>query len=422
LFCDHKPVVQFLLKRTPSITTPRILRGLLILGSYAMTPQYRPGRVNCDADCLSRLPAGGNESDSSFLPGISLVLWLGARDDPMVAALAAPSDLPFDAATVARLTPTDAELGPVLSWTLQGWPREDPGGIHSHYFCRKEAITTMSGCLLWGERVILPQAMRKEALSLLHQSHAGVSRTRALATLYVWYPGISKEIELIVQQCAVCQELRPCSLDSPPRSWPSQRVWGRLHVDFASFEGKDLAVLVDATSGWVDAAWVTGPTALAAISLLRASCSVFGLPDAVVTDNGPAFRWAEWKAYLQTLGLDPLYSPPYAPFANGIVERQIRSLKELLAKWSTGSRERRLANVLFALRSTPCADGSSPAYWLAAAYAAFTGRARSPRSCGPPASQVSSWFLDILPNLPQAFTWSSVGPWGGSAGSGRGCA
>jgi len=59
LFSDHKPVVQFLQKKTPTITTPRILRGLLIPGSYAMTPLYRPGSQNCDADNLSRAIAAG---------------------------------------------------------------------------------------------------------------------------------------------------------------------------------------------------------------------------------------------------------------------------------------------------------------------------------------------------------------------------
>jgi len=44
LFTDHKPVVQFLQKRTPEITSARILRGLLTLGSYALTPVYRSER------------------------------------------------------------------------------------------------------------------------------------------------------------------------------------------------------------------------------------------------------------------------------------------------------------------------------------------------------------------------------------------
>ena len=50
LFTDHKPIVQFLLKKTPTVTTPRILRGLLILVSYALTPLCRPGSRNGDAD------------------------------------------------------------------------------------------------------------------------------------------------------------------------------------------------------------------------------------------------------------------------------------------------------------------------------------------------------------------------------------
>ena len=117
LFTDHKPVVQFLLKRTPEITTPRILRGLLILGSYSILPVYRSGSQNADADNLSRLIPPSYKVDTEFFPETGAVLAIGLNDGP-IGRPHSEEPPPFSAKTVSRLTPTDPELGPILNWCL----------------------------------------------------------------------------------------------------------------------------------------------------------------------------------------------------------------------------------------------------------------------------------------------------------------
>jgi len=92
---------------------------------------------------------------------------------------------------VAEATPQDAELRQVLAWCQGQWPEVDPGLPFSPYFKRRHAISVMKGCLLWGERVIVPKSMRQQVLQKLHQGHLGRDRTRASAQLYVWYPGLS---------------------------------------------------------------------------------------------------------------------------------------------------------------------------------------------------------------------------------------
>jgi len=52
-----------------------------------------------------------------------------------------------------------------------------------------------------------------------------------------------------------------------------------------------------------------GPTTEGAISLAQDAFSRFGLPDGIVTDNGPAFRLENWQEYLNSLGLNQLLHP-----------------------------------------------------------------------------------------------------------------
>jgi len=76
-----------------------------------------------------------------------------------------------------------------------------------------------------------------------------------------------------------------------------------------------------------------------------------GLPDTLVSDNAPAFRGSEWL----------MYSSPYAPSQNGLVERAIKTLKQILEKFSSGTRDVRLANALAIMRFVPADNGPSVA-------------------------------------------------------------
>ena len=219
----------------------------------------------------------------------------------------------------------------------------------------------VDGCLLWGERVIVPEKMRQDVLHMLHQGHLRVSRTQALAPLYVWYPGITSDVKSTVMDCAVGQETRN-ALPLPKSSWPEAKVWGRLHIDFAGpFFDKYICVLVDAATGWVEASICNGPTTDAAIALARRTFSRFGLPEAIVSDYGPAFKAERWITYLKQLGVDAIFTAPYSPFQNGICERRIQWMRSLLLKFKQGTLEVRLINTLAVMRLSPDAEGISPA-------------------------------------------------------------
>jgi hypothetical protein len=42
------------------------------------------------------------------------------------------------------------------------------------YFLRREEITVHQGCLLWGIQVIIPEPLRKEILTMIHEGHLGL--------------------------------------------------------------------------------------------------------------------------------------------------------------------------------------------------------------------------------------------------------
>ncbi|XP_042143350.1 uncharacterized protein K02A2.6-like [Ixodes scapularis] len=191
---------------------------------------------------------------------------------------------------------------------------------------------------------------------------------KELARSYVWWPEVDADIEYRVRSCDTCQQQQSLPGPAPlhPWSWPT-RPWQRLHLDFAGpFQGRHFLVSVDSHSKWPEVFVMNSTSAEATIEKLRELFSHFGLPDVVVSDNGPQFCSQEFQIFLRENGVRHVRTAPYHPSSNGLAERFIRTLKEALRKEMPGRPlSRRLASFLLAYRNTPHATTlQSPAELL----------------------------------------------------------
>ena len=59
-----------------------------------------------------------------------------------------------------------------------GWSHDIIGEL-SPYKHQEMELSVVRGCLLWGSRVVIPTAGRKQALELLHEGHLSMSRIKA---------------------------------------------------------------------------------------------------------------------------------------------------------------------------------------------------------------------------------------------------
>ncbi|XP_058012440.1 uncharacterized protein K02A2.6-like, partial [Ahaetulla prasina] len=192
------------------------------------------------------------------------------------------------------------------------------------------------GCLLWGDRVVIPEKLRKNVLELLHEGHPGIVRLKSLARSYVWWPLMDQEISDRVGKCQPCQESRPLPPTAPIREWEKpQGPWSRIHIDFAGpFHGQTFLIVVDAYSKWLEIILMRSMTAEAVISVLRHLFVTHGLPDTLVSDNGPQFTATQFEGYLAEEGIRHALSAPFHPASNGLAERFVRSTKEALSRIS----------------------------------------------------------------------------------------
>ena len=132
---------------------------------------------------------------------------------------------------------------------------------------------------------------------------------------------MDKDIDQLVQNCERCQQAKPMPPKAPlhPWQWPS-RPWSRIHVDLAGpMQGKTFLIVIDSHSKWLEVCPMTTTTSTATIQHLRMMFSRFGLPETLVSDNGPQFSAEEFRSFCRLNGIHHILVTPYHPSSNGMV-------------------------------------------------------------------------------------------------------
>lgn len=255
-----------------------------MLSAYEYNLEYRRTQDHANADCLSRLPIPGDRRNIEP-PGD--VLLLEAVEYP-----------PVSAADVASATLRDPCLSRVTKWVTTGWPEQGVPPEYAAYEMRREELSLHCDCLLWGNRVILPEELREDVLAILHANHPGITAMKALARSYVWWPKIDAQIEEFVRHCKPCQENRQSEPKTPVHFWTKpESPWTRIHIDFAGpVKGVFFLVVVDALSNWAEIEIMPSLHSSAVIEKLRRMFASYGLPELVVSDNGTAFSSNEMQS------------------------------------------------------------------------------------------------------------------------------
>lgn len=355
---DHKPLIFIFVPKQeiPLTTASRLQRWAYYLSRFTYEIEYIKSSENGNCDALSRLPVRDDlpifDNEYSAVNYVSESLKTA------------------DASTIAKETKKDNVLRKIVMYIHAGWPtKSDLTDIEKAIYTKKDELFTEKGCILWGNRVLIPEVLREQILKELHELHFGIVKMKMVARSYMWWPGIDNDIEAVSSSCAVCLRERktPRAVPLTPWPWPD-KCWTRIHCDFLGpFFGHMFMVVVDAHSKWpevIDMNKCTQPTRV--INECRKLFARFGLPKHIVTDNGRQFTSTEFRDFTKRNGIKQSFTAPHHPATNGAAEK-FETFKDKVGKIVKSGKtlEYAVELFLFDYRETEhCTTGRSPA-WMA---------------------------------------------------------
>ncbi|XP_026565791.1 uncharacterized protein K02A2.6-like [Pseudonaja textilis] len=330
-----------------------MMRWSEFLAAYNYELIYWPGKNITHADALSHSPLP--ELDDDPAPTISTL---------HIKTLA---NLPITATDIAEETARDRNLVRILNWVVKGWPETKSDETVKPFWHRQTELSILKGCVLWGDRVIILDILREQILKLLHDGHPCIVRMKSLARSYVWWPGMDTDIGKWVAMCKQYQESRPAPPSAPTLDWETPRgPWSRIHIDFAGpTKGHTFLIVVDAYSNWLEVSIMHSTTTEAVIRQLRKLFAMHGLPDLVVSDNGPQFTALTFERFLAEQGIRHALTALGQPATKGRAERTVRYTKKTLYKLESGDIQEKIYKLLMIQHIVPnTTTNKSPAELL----------------------------------------------------------
>ncbi|XP_063379687.1 uncharacterized protein K02A2.6-like [Cydia fagiglandana] len=322
---DHKPLVTIFGPNcgVPTAAASRLQRWAILLSAYDFTIEYVRTDQNT-ADALSRMIQGHRDNGVLERDEVPEQTYLHFASDAML----------LDYKLLRNETSKDILLSRVLNYLKDGWPLEVEVKELKPFLNRKSELYEELGCIMWGHRVVIPEACKEKVLRELHEPHMGIVKTKALARSYVWWPGIDEAVERVCRACAVCAAVADAPPAHEPRLWPwPERSWVRLHADFLGpLAGTKYLIVVDPHSKWIEAIKMSGTSASYVIDVFREMWARFGLPKQLVTDNGPPFTSTEFQGFLTSNGVEHIFTAPYHPASNGACESAVKICKKVMKK------------------------------------------------------------------------------------------
>ena len=354
---DHQPLKTIFSKPITNCP-PRIQRFMLRLQRYDFELLYAPGKSMVVADTLSRAINQDQQHDAKK-----------DEDDQQMERFVHSiiSSLPVSERRLKQIreeTLKDETLQTIRNYTQQGWPHK--GKINFYvkpYFSYKDEIWFHDGILFKGQRIIVPSSLRTEILKIIHTGHFGIEKCRIRAQTSVFWPRISADITNMISNCNICLNTRNRQQRETfiPHEIPS-KPWLKVGTDLFTLYNKDYVLVVDYYSKFVEIAPLKNTTTANVINALKKIFSRHGIPKIVFSDNGPQYSSYQFKQFAQSWDFTHQTSSPNYPQSNGLAERNIQTVKQVLKKSREEATDPYTALLVF--NTTSDASGNSPAFRL----------------------------------------------------------
>ncbi|KAI5754945.1 hypothetical protein M8J77_012823 [Diaphorina citri] len=205
--------------------------------------------------------------------------------------------------------------------------------------------------------------MQKEILQKVHEGHLGsrycINRIRDK----IFWPNIYSQIKDYCNNCFTCSVHQNNNSKEELLSHEITQIpWYKLGADLFQFDNKDYLLVVDYYSKIIEIAQCNGTSSKNVILHMKSIFARHGIPQILVSDNGPQFSSSEFKKFVSDFDFKHITSSPRYPKSNGEAEAAVKVIKRLLSKCKHDGSDPYIA--LLNLRNTPKSFCPSPSQLL----------------------------------------------------------
>ena len=226
------------------------------------------------------------------------------------------------------------------------------------YFGMAQEMSVEDGLLLRGSRIVIPSALQHDNLQKIHAGHMGIAKCRERARQGVWWPGLSKQLEQVVKNCEKCCRVQTQTAKPLQSSLLPELPFQKVGTDLFQWNGKEYLFFDNYYSRYIEVAQLSTTSSAVIIQHTKSIFARHGIPEVVVSDNGPQYASSAYKTFTREYGFTHITSSPLCPQGNGEAERAVKTVKHMLKKQGDSY------VALLAYRATPLQNGFSPAELL----------------------------------------------------------
>jgi len=346
VYTDHA-ALRYLFSKQDS--KPRLLRWILLLQEFDLEIRGKKGSENTVADHLSRLEKMDETEEKRPIKDLF-------ADEHILAVTVVPWFTDFANYMVGKTIPSDFN-----SQQRKKFLHDCKSYVWDEPFLYKRGV---DGLL----RRCVPEDEQTKVLWHCHDSSYGghFSGDRTAAKVLqsgLFWPTLFKDAFTYVKKCDRCQHTGNISKRNEMPQNPVLEVeifdvWG---IDFmgpfpSSCSKMYILVAVDYVSKWVETIATQTNDAQVVVAFLKKNIfSRFGVPRALISDEGTHFLNQKMEALLKKYNVHHRIATPYHPQTSGQVEVSNRQIKQILEKTVNSSRKDwslKLDDALWAYRTT----------------------------------------------------------------------
>ena len=361
VYTDNNPLTYILTTAKLDATGQRWVAAL---APYQFTLKYRSGKLNIDADALSRIAweTDNSTKDTEIDPeGVQALLdkpviydaqmevWLNhtvAETKPTVTNVR--EMLEADWKEVQDKDPVLGAFKKLMRHETPCFPILDPRREYDVFTKRRGDYRVRKGVLyrkvVKGPhqpgvmQLVLPPRYRTLALYGCHDEVGHPAHRRALSILQdrFYWPGMSEDCKQHISSCSRCVVFKSTPQQAPMQVISCTKPLELVHMDYLTIEDRrgqnvNILIVTDHFTRFAQAYVTTSQTAkVTAKTLWDKFISCYGFPDSFLSDQGRNFESHVITELCQLANVKKIRTTPYHPMTNGQCERFNRTLISMI--------------------------------------------------------------------------------------------